>query len=145
MSLDDFASINFCMMLPWLSCSAPASVTSLLLSRLFLKLKVIVGGIQPFPSSLSHHHYHRRPCPSFWYTLHPPPPHNPSFLLLLLYLSRPPQLFQLDGCQRRLQRTEPDTIRVDDGRLRVTLECSSGRHAASWGEKGHGMWVEYYH
>jgi hypothetical protein len=75
-----------------------------------------------------------------------PPPCNPAFLLLLLLqLLCPPQSFQLDSCQQRLQTTEPDTGGVDDGRLRATLECSGGKHAASWGEKGCGMCVEYYH
>jgi hypothetical protein len=70
-----------------------------------------------------------------------PPPCNPAFLLLLLQLSCPPQSSQLDSCQRWLWMMEPDTGGVDDSRLSATLECSSGRHATSWGAKGYGMHV----
>jgi hypothetical protein len=40
---------------------------------------------------------------------------------------------------------ELDTDRMDNVKLKVMLACSSDGHATPWGEKGRGMWVEYYH
>ncbi len=76
-SLNDFASVNLCMMLSEPSSSTPASVVSSLPSCLCLKLKSIVRGIQPSPSSLGH--CHRPPCSSTLCTLCSPSPLQSCF------------------------------------------------------------------